>query len=46
LLKNAENDFPLSQAEAADFRAHLRDLVLKISEVEQKAVESLQRAVV
>ena len=45
LLEQAESDFPLSQAEAADFRAHLRDLVLKISEVEQKAVDSMQRAV-
>jgi hypothetical protein len=45
LLEKAESDFPLSQAEAVDFRAHLRNLVLKISEVEQKAVDSLQRAV-
>jgi hypothetical protein len=45
LLKQAETDFPLSQAEAADFRAGLRDSVLKISEVEQQAIDSLQRAV-
>jgi hypothetical protein len=45
LLKHAESDFPLSQSEAADFRAHLRDMLLKISAVEQKAVDSLQRAV-
>ena len=35
LLAQAETDFPLSQAEAADFRSRLRDRLLKISEVEQ-----------
>jgi hypothetical protein len=45
LLKQAETDFPLSQSEAADFRAHLREMLLKIGAVEQKAVDSLQRAV-
>ena len=45
LLSLSETDFPLSQAEAADFRAHLRDILLKISAVEQKAVDSLQQAV-
>jgi hypothetical protein len=45
LLKQAETDFPLSQAEAAEFRAGLRGYVLKISEVEQQATDSLQRAV-
>ena len=44
LLKQAESNFPLSEAEAADFRVRLRDLVLEISAVEQKAVDSLQRA--
>lgn len=46
LLAKAETDFPLSLAEATDFRVHLRDLLLKISDIEQKAVDSLQRAVV
>jgi len=46
LLAQAESDFPLSQAEAADFRAHLRDRLLKISAVEQRAIDSLQRAVI
>lgn len=45
LLAQAETDFPLTQSEAADFRAHLRDKLLKISAVEQGAVDSLQRAV-
>jgi hypothetical protein len=45
LLAQAETDFPLSQAQAADFRADLRDRLLKISKVEQRAVDSLQRAV-
>jgi hypothetical protein len=45
LLKKSEKDFPLSQAEAVDFRANLRDILLKISEVEQKAVDLLQSAV-
>ena len=45
LLKLAESDFPLSGSEAADFRADLRDNLLKISEVEQKAFDSLQLAV-
>jgi hypothetical protein len=45
LLAQAETEFPLSQAEAADFRAHLRDILLKISAVEQKAVDSLQQAI-
>ena len=44
LLKQAESNFPLSEAEAADFRVRLRDLVSEISAVEQKAVDSLQRA--
>lgn len=45
LLAQAETEFPLSQAEAADFRAHLHDILLKISAVEQGAVDSLQLAV-
>jgi hypothetical protein len=45
LLAQSETEFPLSQAEAADFRAHLRDILLKISAVEQRAVDSLQAAI-
>jgi len=45
LLKESETDFPLSQAEAADFRANLRDVLLNISEVEQRAVDLLQSAI-
>lgn len=45
LLVLAETGFPLSQSAAADFRAHLREMLLKISEVEQRAVDHLQRAV-
>ena len=45
LLAQPETEFPLSQAEAADFRAHLREILLKISAVEQKAVDSLQLAI-
>ena len=46
LLAQAKIDFPLSGSEAMDFRAHLRDMILNISAVEQEAVEVLQRAVV
>jgi hypothetical protein len=45
LLALSESEFPMSQDEAADFRAHLRDILLEISAVEQKAVESMQQAV-
>jgi hypothetical protein len=45
LLKESETDFPLSNAQAAEFRANLRDILLKICAVEQKAVELLQNAI-
>ncbi len=45
LLKESETDFPLSNAEAVEFRASLYDILLKISAVEQKAVELLQNAI-
>lgn len=45
LLKESETNFPLNNAQAADFRANLRDILLEISEVEQKAVELLQNAI-
>lgn len=44
LLTKAETDFPLAGTETIEFRAHLRDMVLKISAVEQEAVEVLQQA--
>jgi hypothetical protein len=46
LLAQAESDFPLSRAEAADFRANLRDHILNISEIEKGAIDSLQEAMV
>lgn len=46
LLKASETDFPLSQSQAAALRANLRELVLKISTMEQKAVDLLQSAIV
>ena len=45
LLAQSETGFPLTRAEAADFRAHLRDILLKISAAEQRAVDSLQHAI-
>ena len=46
LLKQSEIDFPLSNAQAADLRANLRDILLKIKTMEEQAVELLQRAIV
>jgi hypothetical protein len=46
ILKASEKDFPLSTGQAAEFRANLRDIVLEISGVEQKAVDMLQAAIV
>ena len=45
LLKEAETGFPLSDSQAADLRAHLRDHILKISATEKQAVDLLQRAI-
>lgn len=45
MLAQSETGFPLSPVEAADFRSNLRDLLLQISAAEQKAVESLQQAI-
>ena len=45
LLAQSENDFPLSNAEAADLRSNLRDILLQIKAVEQQAVDLLQAAV-
>ena len=46
LLKESGTDFLLTSTEASDFRANLRDILLKISVVEQKAVELLQNAII
>lgn len=46
LLEQSKTDFPLSNAQAAEFRANLRDILLKISAVEQQAVDLLQNAIV
>jgi hypothetical protein len=46
LLRQSENDFPLSNIKAADLRANLRDILLKINGVEQQAVDLLQTAIV
>ena len=45
LLSQSETDFPLSTAQAADLRTNLRDILLKISTVEQEAVALLQSAI-
>jgi hypothetical protein len=45
LLAQSEDDFPLSNAQTADLRANLRDILLKIKSVEAEAVELLQRAI-
>jgi hypothetical protein len=46
LLKASETDFPLSQSQATELRINLRDLVVKISAMEQQAVDILQSAIV
>jgi hypothetical protein len=46
LLAESETEFPLSHVQAAELRANLRDILLKISAVEQRAVELLQAAIV
>ena len=46
LLEESKTDFPLSNVQAAEFRANLRDILLKISAVEQQAVDLLQSAIV
>jgi hypothetical protein len=45
LLAQSEGDFPLSRAEAASFRANLREILLKISIVERQAIDLLQSAI-
>lgn len=46
LLSESENNFPLSNARAAELRGNLRDLLLKIRTVEQQAIDLLQSAIV
>jgi len=46
LLAESKTDFPMSNAQAAEFRANLRDILLKISAVEGQAVDLLQSAIV
>lgn len=46
LLAQSEADFPLSNAQAAELRANLRDGLLKIKTAEQQAVDLLQSAIV
>ena len=46
LLKASEKDFPLTPAQAAELRSNLREVILKISATEQKAVDLLQAAIV
>jgi hypothetical protein len=42
LEADMKKDFPLTPVEAAEMRADLREYILAISEIEQKAIESLQ----
>ncbi|HSL31208.1 MAG TPA: BtrH N-terminal domain-containing protein [Anaerolineales bacterium] len=46
LLAQSEKDFPLSREQAADLRANLRDILLKICGIERQAVDLLQSAIV
>lgn len=46
LLALSESAFTLSSAQAADLRANVRDILVKIKSVEAEAVEILQRAIV
>jgi len=46
LLMQSQKDFPLSNAQAAELRSNLRDILLKIKTVEGQAIDLLQRAIV
>lgn len=46
LLELSKTDFPLSNAQAAELRSNFRDILVKISTVEQTAVDLLQNAIV
>lgn len=45
LLAQSEHEFPLSNSEAADLRSSLRDILLKICNVERQAVDLLQNVI-
>lgn len=45
LLLQSETGFPLSNTQAADLRVNIRDILLKISTVEQQAINLLQSAI-
>jgi len=45
LLSQSEKDFPLSNAQAADLRENLHDILLSIRAVERQAIDLLQSAV-
>jgi hypothetical protein len=44
ILEQSKTDFPLSETQAVEFRANLRDILLKIGAVEKDAVDLLQAA--
>jgi hypothetical protein len=46
ILKESETDFPLSDVDAAELRAGLRDQLLQISATEKKGMDLLQSAIV
>ena len=45
LLNQSKSNFPLSNAQTADLRVNLRDILLKIKTMEEQAVDLLQRAI-
>lgn len=45
LLSQSETEFPLSTVQAAEFRANLRDILLRISAMERQAIDLLQSAI-
>jgi hypothetical protein len=45
ILSQSEKEFPLSNVKAADLRTNVRDILLKISAVEHRAVDLLQSAI-
>jgi hypothetical protein len=45
ILSQSEKDFPLSNMQAADLRANLREILLKVSAVERQAIDLLQSAI-
>jgi len=45
LLSQSETEFPLSTPQAAEFRANLWDILLRISAMERQAIDLLQSAI-